>query len=136
MTFSSGSGLAGLTFAGGTTALSGSNGELFKLVSSPTAEQFAVTISPANAYWTGAQGTSSWSTLVSGSNTNWGSTASGPDTNLLPGGGYTNVFFTASAASNYANTTLDGNFTINSLTFNATPAAPLPSVPEAPVPMP
>ena len=50
-------------------------------------------------------------------NTNWGSTARGPDTNALPGGN-SNVVFTASGASNYAATTLDGNFTINSLTFS------------------
>ena len=72
----------------------------------------------------GAQGTSSWSTLVSGSNTNWGSTASGPDTNRFPAA-TTNVFFTASAASNYANTTLDGNFGINSLTFNSNAVGPV-----------
>ena len=54
-----------------------------------------------------------------------GQQAGGPDTNLLPGGAYTNVFFTASAAANYANTTLDGNFSINSLTFNANAAGPM-----------
>ena len=31
-------------------------------------------------------------------------------------------FFTASVASNYANTTLDGNFSINSLTFTSSGA--------------
>jgi autotransporter-associated beta strand protein len=55
--------------------------------------------------------------LTGGGNTNWGSTAAGPDTNALPSG-KTNVFFTASAASNYSGTTLDGNFSINSLTFS------------------
>ena len=123
ITFGSGSGLGGLTFAGGATTIN-ENGEAFNLVSTTGAEQLAVTIVPANAYWTGAQGTSSWSTLVSGSNTNWGSTANGPDTTALPGA-TTNVFFTASAASNYANTTLDGNFGINSLTFNNNAVGPL-----------
>ncbi|MGA2620279.1 MAG: autotransporter-associated beta strand repeat-containing protein, partial [Thermoguttaceae bacterium] len=121
ITFGSGSGLSGLTFAGGATAFS-QNGDTFNLVSATGAEQLAVVIPPANAYWTGARGTS-WSTLV-GSSTNWGSTASGPDTNAIPGGNITNVFFTASSASNYASTTLDGNFGINSLTFNSNATGP------------
>ena len=53
-----------------------------------------------------------------GNSTNWASTANGPDTNSLPGGGGTNVFFTASGASNYETTTLDASFSINSLTFS------------------
>ncbi len=115
ITFSSGSGLGGLTFTGGGTTLN-QNGETFKLASAAGAEQLSIIAPPVAAYWTGAQG-SSWSTLVSGSSTNWGSTASGPDTNYLPGG-ISNVFFTASGAANYAATTLDGNFSVNSLTFN------------------
>ena len=123
MTFNSGSGLGGLTFAGGSnTLIQGS--DTFKLVGTTAAEQLSVVMIPATAYWTGAQGTSSWSTLISGSNTNWGSTANGPDTTALPGA-TTDVFFTASAASNYAATTLDGNFSINSLTFNTDPFGPL-----------
>ena len=123
MTFNSGSGLGGLTFAGGASILTqGSDG--FRLVSTTGAEELAVVMLPANAYWTGAQGTSSWSTAVNGSNTNWGSTAAGADTNMLPGA-TTNIFFTASGASNYGNTTLDGNFGINSLTFNTNPFGPM-----------
>ncbi len=116
ITFGSASGLGGLTFAGGADTFN-DNGDTFQLVSTAGAEQLAVIIPPANAYWTGARGTSSWSTLAGG-NTNWGSTASGPDTNSIPGGNVTNVFFTATGASNYAGTTLDGSFAINSLTFN------------------
>ena len=94
LTFGSGAGLSGLTFAGGATAIS-RNGDTFRLVGTPGTEELSVIAPPANAYWTGAQGTSSWSTLVSGSNTNWGSTAGGLDANALPFVN-TNVFFTAS----------------------------------------
>ncbi len=62
ITFGSGSGLSGLTFAGGGTTLN-QNGDTFNLVSTTGAEQLSVITPPANAYWTGAQGTSSWSTL-------------------------------------------------------------------------
>ena len=119
ITFNSGTGLGKLTFAGGSTTLTPGNGDTYMLVATPSAEELSVALAPpANAYWTGAQGTSSWSTLTSANSTNWASTANGPGTNSLPGGGSTNVFFTASAASNYAATTLDGNFSINSLTFS------------------
>ena len=117
--FGSGSGLGGLTFAGGGTTLTPGNGDTYVLVATPSAEELMVTVAPpANAYWTGAQGTSSWSTVMVGNSTNWASTANGPDTNSLPGGGGTNVFFTASGASNYEMTTLDASFSINSLTFS------------------
>ena len=54
ITFSSGSGLSGLTFPGGSTTLS-QNGDTFKLVSTASAEQLSVVAPPAVAYWTGAQ---------------------------------------------------------------------------------
>ena len=114
ITFGSGSGLSGLTFAGGATIIN-QYGDTFKLVSTATAEQLSVLAPPVAAYWTGAQGTS-WSTLAGGSSTNWGN-AGGTDINQLPGGS-SNVVFTASGASNYAATTLDGNFAVSSLTFN------------------
>ena len=124
ITFGSGSGLGGLTFPGGATT--STKTATFSTSRARRAPSNCRSITPpVNAYWTGAQGTSSWSTLVSGSNTNWGSTAGGPDTNAIPGGNVTNVFFTASAASNYMNTTLDGNFSINSLTFNSNSTGPI-----------
>jgi autotransporter-associated beta strand protein len=88
----------------------------------------AAAMAPGTVYWTGAQNTS-WSTLAIGNNTNWNIGASGPvtnsplgsNTNALPGSN-TNVVFAAPMAANCANTTLDGNFTVNSLTFSTTGA--------------
>ncbi len=59
LTFSSGSGLGGLTFAGGATTIN-QNGDAFKLVST-TGCRSSCRSSPrlCYAYWTGTQGTSS-----------------------------------------------------------------------------
>src|SRR5262249_50081500 len=81
---------------------------------------------PINAYWTGSHD-SSWSTINS-FHTNWSTNTAGTaDAGALPGpttgGGYSNVFFTADNAVSNFDTTLDGDFTINSLTLRGTGAA-------------
>ena len=84
------------------------------LSSSSTAEVVNLSVgAPLNAYWGGAQNTS-WSSNISGA-TNWLGGPAGTDTQQLPGPA-TNVFLTANSAANVA-TTLDGNLTINSLSF-------------------
>jgi autotransporter-associated beta strand protein len=84
------------------------------LSSSSTAEVINLSVgSPLNAYWGGAHN-ASWSSNASGA-TNWLDGPSGNDTQQLPGPA-SNVFLTANSAANVA-TTLDGNLTINSLSF-------------------
>jgi autotransporter-associated beta strand protein len=69
------------------------------------------------AFWTGSQ-SSSWATITAGA-TNFAVAAIGsPNTFALPGAP-TNVTFTANSAANLS-TTLDQNFTINSLAFSGT----------------
>jgi autotransporter-associated beta strand protein len=75
---------------------------------------------PGFFYWKGPKN-ASWSTLASGQSTNWVN-QSGSDTNALPGAA-NDVVLTASGAQNFTTTTLDGNFSINSLTFSAAGAA-------------
>jgi len=71
-------------------------------------------------YWKGGQN-ASWSTLASGQQSNWINQA-GADTNAVPGSA-NDVVLTAYGARNFATTTLDGNFSVNSLTLNANGAA-------------
>ncbi len=84
------------------------------LSSNSTAEVVNLSVgAPLNAYWGGAQN-ASWSSNASGA-TNWLGGPAGTDTQQLPGPA-TNVFLTSNSATNTA-TTLDGSFTINSLSF-------------------
>ena len=84
------------------------------LSSSSTAEVVSLSVgAPLNAYWGGAHD-ASWSSNASGA-TNWLDGPNGNDTQQLPGPA-SNVFLTANSAGNVA-TTLDGNLTINSLSF-------------------
>ena len=71
---------------------------------------------PNTAYWQGAQADGKWNTQTVGFTTNWATSALGNvDTFALPAS-TTNVIFTANSATNLI-TTLEQNFTINSLTF-------------------
>ncbi|MBN8419370.1 MAG: autotransporter domain-containing protein [Verrucomicrobia bacterium] len=72
---------------------------------------------PASAFWTGDQD-GNWSTR-NGLNTNWATSVEGTtDTTARPGS-ITDVFFSATGATNQT-TTLDAGFTIKSLTVNDT----------------
>ena len=86
---------------------------------------FAPTAAPGNSYWSGAQGSGgngTWNSITSGSATNWLTARSGGvDTNQVPYGGTTNVFFIADSGSN-TNTYLGFNASINSLNFTGTDA--------------
>ena len=71
---------------------------------------------PNTAYWQGTQGDGKWNTLTGGLTTNWAASPVGNvDTFALPTSN-TNVVFTANSATSLS-TTLEQNFTINSLTF-------------------
>ena len=71
---------------------------------------------PNLAYWQGTQADGKWNTLTVGSTTNWSTSLNGnPDTFALPTSN-TNVIFAANSATNLS-TTLEQNFTINSLAF-------------------
>ncbi len=75
--------------------------------------------SPTNAYWN-ATTNNSWATDVADA-TNWQTTqAGGTDTNQLPGGATTNVFFTTTAKNGGTTSTLDGSYSIASLNFTST----------------
>ena len=76
----------------------------------------ATDAAPATAYWTGDQ-SSTWSTYNAG-NTNWATTSAGTtDTAAVPGSA-SNVYFTATGATNLTNT-LGQDFSINSLNFTS-----------------
>ena len=80
----------------------------------------ATDAAPAAAYWTGnaSTGGSVWNTSVAG-DTNWATDTGGAtDTHAIPGS-TSNLFFTATSASNLSNT-LGQDFTINSLNFTGT----------------
>ncbi|HEX8911069.1 MAG TPA: autotransporter-associated beta strand repeat-containing protein, partial [Humisphaera sp.] len=126
-----GSALNGGTYSLGTpgSVTVGGTTYLLQLVSSPTSLVLNVSTGTGNlpvGYWAsragnGSANTASWST-VAGAATNFSSDPAGtavspflPDLN-------TNLVFTATSASNLA-TTLDGNFTVNSLTFAGTGTA-------------
>ena len=94
-------------------SLSGSTGteELTVAVNSGAA------VTPSSAFWNGTTN-ASWAYQPGGNGTatNWAAAATGlPDTFALPGN-TTNVTLTTNAATNLS-TTLDQNFTVNSLTF-------------------
>ena len=95
------------------------------LANSDTAERLTVSggvTFPAAAYWTGAL-SGSWNAGGAGSASNWSSDAAGMTDTLQAPGPATNVTFTAGSAANFASTTLDTDFTINSLTFSGAGAS-------------
>lgn len=131
MTFGSESGSGAITFVGGATSQQLGGGLSYTLVNNTGAFTgklelvVAVNAAPATAYWTGTQNTS-WSTMTGTNATNWSSNLAGTtDANQLPGvNGSTDVVFTATNATTPVTTTLDGSYTVNSLTFSGTgPAA-------------
>lgn len=73
-------------------------------------------------YWKGlANG--SWSTVNVGPNFNWSSLADGSDDSAaVPGAGQTVIFSATNAAATSITTTLDGDFTIDSLQFKNAPS--------------
>ena len=110
---------AGLTFAGGQTAVA-ANGDLFKLSSTATTELLSVIAisTPANAYWYGPNDTSWTSYNATATNpTNWVSAINSTTDAGGPPGATTNVVFSANNAINLA-TVLNANVSIASLTFN------------------
>ena len=113
---------ANFTLGGSPNVFLGGQGYSFSLTGTATAEQLVVasgTTATAAAFWTGSQ-SSSWAT-VNGTtgNTNFATDATGATNTLAVPGANTNVTFTATSATNL-NSTLDQNFTINSLTFSGT----------------
>ena len=131
VSFSSGTGLADLTFAGGATTLY-QNGETFRLASTTGAEQLSVIAPPAYAYWTGAK-------ARRGAHWPPAPTPIGP---ARHSGRIPTPFPPATrtsslrpqAPSNYAATTLDANYTIGSLTFSNSGAWGSPPVRPQPAP--
>jgi autotransporter-associated beta strand protein len=115
-----GGGLSPLTLTSNSFVL-GTNAYSLSLASSTATQEILSitqnTTTPLNAYWTGAAGTS-WSSTGP---TNFATTNAGTTPAVgIPGGG-SNVFMTADgASSSNLSTTLDGPFTINSLTFTGT----------------
>jgi autotransporter-associated beta strand protein len=122
LTFANTSTLTGaFTFAGGVTTMAAGGGRTFTLLTTTTAERLQVqtVLNASNAYWSGAVD-SSWSTLTGGNATNWvNAPTGGTDPHQIPGAD-TNVYLTADSAIHFAPTTLDGDFTINSLNFTGT----------------
>jgi autotransporter-associated beta strand protein len=113
------------TFDGTNSTETAGGGKIYTLQTMADSLVLNVTAvaTPEPAYWGGAQGDGSWATISGTSNlTNWLTAATGgTDTHQIPGG-LSDVFFTANSATNLS-TTLDGNFTINSLTFTGTGTA-------------
>jgi autotransporter-associated beta strand protein len=107
----------------GTTVLSLTGGRYYNLslVSlSGTAVVLDLTASNPNFYWTGAgpglttTGSSSWSNIANFSTDQTGAIAQSGSLSVT-----SNVFLTATSASHFSQT-LDGSYTINSLTFTGT----------------
>ena len=74
-------------------------------------------VSPATAYWKGGVN-GSWSAPDSGGNFNWAQDDTGASSTVTKPGTPTDVVFSSTGAGNES-TTLDEDFTINSLTFDA-----------------
>ena len=70
----------------------------------------------STAYWTGSSGTS-WSNP-----TNWATSTAGTGTVAAAPGSISNVYFTATGGTNLT-TTLDSDFTVESLNFTASSAS-------------
>jgi autotransporter-associated beta strand protein len=85
------------------------------------AEILTVNLASINYYFTGmgpgltTSGSSSWSNITNFATDHTGATPQGGSLNS-----YSNVFLTADTASNYTTETLDGNYSINSLSFTGT----------------
>lgn len=120
------------------TAASGVNGATYALTSAPGGFTYTLTpsattlqlgVTPTTAgdiYWRGNLGGAagnSWSAL-SGSNSNWFTTAAGTtNASANPGAGDTVNFSTVNASNTVGviTTTLDNNFTVNDLVFGSDP---------------
>jgi fibronectin-binding autotransporter adhesin len=101
----------------------GTPGQVYYLTATAT----AVTLNVAQgnttgyAYWAGSQSTFAWNTNLTGGTSNWVTTIGGGTDALAPSSS-TNVFFSATGATNLT-TTLGQGFTINSLSFVSTSGA-------------
>ncbi len=126
LSYLNGSTLGGniFTFTGGSTVLGVGGGRTYTLSTTGTSLllQVGAVAAPSPVYWKGTLGDGSWATISGVTNdTNWvNAQTGGTDTHQVPGGS-SNVFFTADSATNFT-TTLDGSYSINSLTFTGTPA--------------
>jgi fibronectin-binding autotransporter adhesin len=95
----------------GTTGLTeGGQAYALSLTSSGTSLVLNVTINNPNYYWTGGT-SSSWATTA-----NFATTQTGATAQSTPLSATSNVFLTANTASNFSQT-LDGSYSINSLSF-------------------
>ncbi len=108
------------SLASNTITVSGTTYNLSLVGSTNTVEKLSISApATAQAYWTGAQG-STWGANTGGTLTNWNTTvAGGVDLGAQPGA-TTDVFFSATtpAPQNLVNT-LGADYTINSLNFLA-----------------
>ncbi len=126
ITAASGLGTANFSLGTPNVAVGGVRYGLSLSASTGTAEILTVSTTAnaaTSAFWTGSQD-SSWNTTNTGGtfNTNFSVNAAGTiNTFVLPSAN-TNVTFTATTATNLS-TTLDANFSINSLTFSGTGTA-------------
>ncbi|MBB5031378.1 autotransporter-associated beta strand repeat-containing protein [Prosthecobacter vanneervenii] len=114
-----------LTWSGGTsTGRAATSGNFDVSGTGTTALQLSVisNATPTAAYWSGARGDGSWSTILNPSNqTNWLNGPAGTDPLQLPGS-ISTVYLTANSATNLS-TTLDGSFSIAGLVFTGTGTA-------------
>jgi len=82
---------------------------------------------PTTAYWKGTNGDGVWSSFTGGNAdiSNFATDAGGATNANGALASTTNVVFTATGATNFTNTTLGADTTINSLTFNGTATSPV-----------
>ena len=91
------------------------------LSNNSTSEILTVNLASINYYFTGmgpgltTSGSSSWSNITNFATDHTGANPQGGSLNS-----YSNVFLTADSASHYTTETLDGNYSINSLSFTGT----------------
>ncbi|WP_170157298.1 autotransporter-associated beta strand repeat-containing protein [Roseimicrobium gellanilyticum] len=114
----------GLTSGGGSYSINSAPGGFsFSLNQTDTLLQLIISaINVPTMYWRGGID-NSWSTL-SGGNTNWTTDLAGTTNALATPAGSTDVIFSATNAPTIGgsiNTTLDGSFTVKTLTFTANP---------------
>jgi fibronectin-binding autotransporter adhesin len=114
------------------SALSGLNSASYVLGTAPGGFNYGINVTDLlisltvtafqPRYWTGSQATTSWATVNAGPLTNW-STDPGGSTNAtdIPGTAHTVVFSATNATGPAISTTLDADFTIDSLQFTSAP---------------
>jgi len=118
----SGLGTSNFILGGATNVANGGSVYHFSLANS-TAQAEKVTVvagavAATSAFWTGSQD-SSWKTLTGNTTSNFTADAAGTTNTFALPDSNTNVTFTANTVANLS-TTLDQNFTINSLAFSGT----------------